>query len=33
MTKYSLPEMKKNSYGRILLMASIAGLIVRAACN
>ena len=25
MTKYSLPEMKKNNYGRILLIASIAG--------
>ena len=25
MTKYSLKEMKKNDYGRILLIASIAG--------
>ena len=25
MTKYSLPEMKKNNYGRILLIASIDG--------
>ena len=25
MTKYSLLEMKKNNYGRILLIASIAG--------
>ena len=25
MTKFSLPLMKKNDYGRILLVASIAG--------
>jgi len=25
MTKYALLEMKKNNYGRILLIASIAG--------
>jgi hypothetical protein len=28
MTKHSLPEMRKNKYGRILLLASIAGKMV-----